>query len=306
MIKEVAFVLGIGITLEHAANKHTQTNGMLARTNAYLSKSIKIETGKRRSIWHKYVDIAILFYNKTYHTSTACEQSSLSWTYSIQSSRLDSGQPSTKAIRSKVPHCSRCSRVSGNDCWSRSSKCNANLCQVQNLVKQRSQQFRIEWMVTSLRVTACSRSAGRYNSPHRFSFPWSLYFWKSFNNFFICYTKLISTKHIFFIEKNRDRLRLGNANPSYTPHHRIIGKSNPKRQSNTMIYTPEHESLSMKSLFFDNDRHRLHLASRRQLEIDIIMWKMKCLARPTEYQEVSHKLFPKKTGYLTEWLRVNT
>ena len=36
---------------------------------------MKIETGKRRSLWHKYNNIAVLNYNTSYHTSIGCEAS---------------------------------------------------------------------------------------------------------------------------------------------------------------------------------------------------------------------------------------
>ena len=58
VIKELAEVLGI--TLKHATTKHAQTIGMLERRHASLKKTLKIETGERRSMWHKYVNIAVL------------------------------------------------------------------------------------------------------------------------------------------------------------------------------------------------------------------------------------------------------
>ena len=58
VIKEVAEV--VGITLQHATTKHTQTIGMLERTHASLKKTLKIETDERRCMWHKYVNIAVL------------------------------------------------------------------------------------------------------------------------------------------------------------------------------------------------------------------------------------------------------
>ena len=71
VIKEVAGVLGV--TLKHATTKHAQTFGLLERSHASIKKSLKIETGERRSLWHKYVNIAVLNYNTSYHTSIGCE-----------------------------------------------------------------------------------------------------------------------------------------------------------------------------------------------------------------------------------------
>ena len=71
VIKEVAEVLAI--TLQQATTKHAQTMRMLERLHASLKKTLKIETGERRSMWHEYVNIAVLNYNTSYHTSIGCE-----------------------------------------------------------------------------------------------------------------------------------------------------------------------------------------------------------------------------------------
>ena len=73
VIKEVAEVLGI--TLQHGTTKHARTIGMLERTHASQKKTLKIETGERRSTWDKYVNIAVLKYNTSHHTSIGCEPS---------------------------------------------------------------------------------------------------------------------------------------------------------------------------------------------------------------------------------------
>ena len=58
VIKEVAGVLGI--TLKHATTKHAQTIGLLERSNASIKQSLKILIGERKSLWHKYISIAVL------------------------------------------------------------------------------------------------------------------------------------------------------------------------------------------------------------------------------------------------------
>ena len=73
VIKEVAGVLDI--TLKHATTKHAQTIGLLERSHASIKQALKIETGERRSLWHKYVSIAVLNYNTSYHASIGCEPS---------------------------------------------------------------------------------------------------------------------------------------------------------------------------------------------------------------------------------------
>ena len=73
VIKEVAGVLGI--TLKHTTTKHAQTIGLLERSHASIKQALKIETGERRSLWHRYINIAVLNYNTSYHTSIGCEPS---------------------------------------------------------------------------------------------------------------------------------------------------------------------------------------------------------------------------------------
>ena len=73
VIKEVTGVLGT--TLQHATTKHAQTNGLPKRSHASIKQALKIETGERRSLWHHYINIAVLNYNTSYHTSIGCEPS---------------------------------------------------------------------------------------------------------------------------------------------------------------------------------------------------------------------------------------
>ena len=61
VIKEVAGVLGT--SLKHTTTKHAQTIGLLERSHASIKQALKIETGERRSLWQKYINIAVLNYN---------------------------------------------------------------------------------------------------------------------------------------------------------------------------------------------------------------------------------------------------
>ena len=65
----------LGITLKHATTKHAQTFGLLDRSQASIKQALKIETGEQRSWWLKYVSIAVLNYNTSYHGSIGCEPS---------------------------------------------------------------------------------------------------------------------------------------------------------------------------------------------------------------------------------------
>ena len=73
IIKEVAGVLGI--TLKHATTKHAQTIGLLGRSQASIKEALRIETGKWRSLWPKYVSIAVLNYHTSCRANTGCEPS---------------------------------------------------------------------------------------------------------------------------------------------------------------------------------------------------------------------------------------
>ena len=73
VIKEVAGVHGI--TLKDATTKHAQTIGLLERSHASIKQALKIETCEQRSLWHKYVKIAVFNYKISYHTSIGCEPS---------------------------------------------------------------------------------------------------------------------------------------------------------------------------------------------------------------------------------------
>ena len=67
----------LGITLKHATTKHAQSIALLERSHASIKQALKIETGERRSLWHKYVSSAVLNYNTSYHASIGCEPSRL-------------------------------------------------------------------------------------------------------------------------------------------------------------------------------------------------------------------------------------
>ena len=73
VFKEVAGVLGI--TLKHATTKHAQTIGLHEWSHESIKQALKIETGERRSLGHKYVKIAVPNYKTSNHTSIGCEPS---------------------------------------------------------------------------------------------------------------------------------------------------------------------------------------------------------------------------------------
>ena len=73
IIAEITQILGI--TLKCATTKHPQTIGKLKRTHASLKTNLKMASGEYRRQWHKYLPLAVLNYNTTYHSSIGCEPS---------------------------------------------------------------------------------------------------------------------------------------------------------------------------------------------------------------------------------------
>ena len=67
VIKEVAGVLSN--ILKHPNTKQGQIVGLPERSHVLTKQALKVETGERRSLWHKYVSFAVLNYNIFYHTS---------------------------------------------------------------------------------------------------------------------------------------------------------------------------------------------------------------------------------------------
>ena len=73
VIRQVAGVLAN--TLKHANTNHAQTNEGLERFHGSFKQALKVETGERRSFFHKYICIAVLNYNISHCTSIGCESS---------------------------------------------------------------------------------------------------------------------------------------------------------------------------------------------------------------------------------------
>ena len=73
VIHEVAEILGIN--LKHASPKHDQTIGVLDWAHATIKNSFKMTSCENTKQLHKYLPIAILNYNTTYHSSIDCEPS---------------------------------------------------------------------------------------------------------------------------------------------------------------------------------------------------------------------------------------
>ena len=73
IIAEITQILGI--TLKCATTKHPQTIDKFERTHALLKTNLKMASGEYRRQWHKFLPLAVLNYNTTYHSSIGCEPS---------------------------------------------------------------------------------------------------------------------------------------------------------------------------------------------------------------------------------------
>ena len=73
LVAEIAQILGIQIRC--ATTKHKQTTGKLERTHASLKTNLKMASGDYRHQWHKYLPLADLNYNTSYHSTLGCEPS---------------------------------------------------------------------------------------------------------------------------------------------------------------------------------------------------------------------------------------
>ena len=151
----------LGITLKHATTKHAQAIGLLERSHASIKQALKIETRRRRSLWHKYVSFAVLNYNTSYHTSIGCEPSrvfhgripyiSLGLNLGIHSQQAlgpnsQSAQDVIDQNRNDPPRCSQ--------------KCYASLYQTKSLLRQKGQRLKAERCRLCICLTAESGSLG--------------------------------------------------------------------------------------------------------------------------------------------------
>ena len=89
VVAEITRILEIPIS--HASTKHAQTIGILEITHASIKRALKISTGERRSMWHKYVQIAVMNYNNISQNSGLRTVHSFPWTSTLQRTRHEIG-----------------------------------------------------------------------------------------------------------------------------------------------------------------------------------------------------------------------
>ena len=73
IVEEITQILGI--IFKCASIMHLQTICKLERTHASLKTNSELASGEYRPQWHKYLPLAVLNYNTTYHSSIGYEPS---------------------------------------------------------------------------------------------------------------------------------------------------------------------------------------------------------------------------------------
>ena len=247
VIIEVAGVLGI--TLKHATTKHAQIIGLIERSHASIKQSLKIETGERRSLWHKYVSIAVLNYNASYHASIGCEPS-----------RVFHGRIPYNILDIKMS--SRPQKIPSPD----SQIAQDVLEQMEIIfqdVRKNAMQAYIKYKAYHDKKANASKlkqadyvfilqpKADHQGSKNPFTdFCWiGLYiFEKVLPNINYWYAKLALIRRKFFTEWSYDKSHPANRYQTYQSHH-ANGNETWKLSLNMMIYTPEHGSVNMMSQY---------------------------------------------------------
>ena len=76
LVAEIAQMLGIQIKYGLIAiTKHPQANGKLEHTHCRLTANLKMASRDYRRQWHKYLQLAVIKNNMTYHATLGCEPS---------------------------------------------------------------------------------------------------------------------------------------------------------------------------------------------------------------------------------------
>ena len=176
VIKEMVGILGI--TLKHATTKHAQTIGPLEWTQASIKQTLKLETGERRSFWHKYVSLAVFNYNTFYHRSIVCEPKGVFHRrilYNILNLKMG-----VRPQKSPFPD-SQIAQDVLNQTEMNLQEFPKNAMQAYIKYKayydKKNRKTGTSWL--RLHLTAKSRSPRKQNSLYRFSLGWTLYYWKS-------------------------------------------------------------------------------------------------------------------------------
>ena len=188
VIKEVAGVLGI--TLKHATTKHAQTIGLLERSHASIEQSLKIETGERWSLWHKYISIAVLNYNTSCHSSIGCEPSRVFHgriPYNILDLKMGVRPQKTPSPDSEIAQdVLEQTEIIFQDVRRNTMQAYIKYKAYYDKKSQRSETQTIWLCVNS---AAKSGSPGKQNSLHRLLVDRAIYYWESITQQKLCGTK---------------------------------------------------------------------------------------------------------------------
>ena len=247
VFKEVAGVLGI--TLKHATTKHAQTIGLLEWSHASIKQALKIETGERRSLWHKYVSIAVLNYNTSYHARIGCEPSRVFHgriPYNILDLKM--------GIRpQEIPLQTRRSPKMCLNRQKQFSRTSPKIpCEPISNTKRimMGKQMPQNWKkpITSSYYSRKQTTKGVKFPSQTFAGLDHTFLKRCYPTITIWYAKSALTRRKSFIEWGCNNSHPANRYQTYQPHN-ASGNQTRKLSSHTMTYTPGHGNVNMTSQY---------------------------------------------------------
>ena len=290
----------LGINTKRATTKHAQTIGLLEQPHASIKQALKIKTGQRRSLWHKYVSIAVLSYNSSYHSSIGFEPSRIFHgripynVLDIISGIRPQQPPIPKCSWSNTNHLSRCSK----NTTKASIKYKACYDKKQTLQSSKKQiTYRShggKWIIKGVKF----RLRNFDGLAHRLSercYPITITW----------YAKLATTRRKCFIACECVSSHPANRHLTYDPRHK---NGNPihKLASKTMICLPECGSVNTKSQFLTPkiimQRHTTHPKS----QCNLIYQPKKQWTTQKPHGSVPEIIFFERKSYVTYQVPIPT
>ena len=161
--------------LKTCHNKTSQTIGVLQRAHATIKTSTKMASGEYRKQWHKYLPMAILNYNTTYHSNIDCDSS---WVFQgrIPHKILDHQlglrlNPDIAATTNFAEELLRRTNILYDK---NEDECHAVLYKIQEVLRQKSKSFTVKKERLLLHTSAKSRPPRVKNTVPWLPFDWIL------------------------------------------------------------------------------------------------------------------------------------
>ena len=282
----------ICITLKHANTKHAQKIVLLDQSHASIKQALEIETGERRSLWHKYVSTAVLNYKHIllleYWLRT---EQSFSWTHSLQYLCFKNGYSSTENSLLRLTGCPRCAWTDGIDFPGRPQKRPCKLISnTKRITRKKPKLHNLNKPITSTYHGQKKITKGAKLSLQIFSGLDHILLKRCYRTMIIWYAKLAPIRPKFFIEWGYANSHPANPYRTYQSHH-ANGNQTQKLALNVTIYTPEHGSVNMTRQFLIAFTITWQPLVHPKFQDDSNKQLMKWGALREPYQEIPQKLF---------------